>query len=129
MVRGGIGTAHQLLRNASSMPGLSILPTGHTGTPCASMLRQQVHGVIHKSPGRPSLEASLHAGVRPSCVGSEQGDASSPPKITLTAQSFLPEARMPWTMNGPAFHSMLFPQSLCYRRYSDESGNDGTSFF
>ncbi len=63
---------HQLLRNASSMSGLSILPTGHTGIPCASMLRQHVRGVIHKSPGRPRLEATLHAGERPSCVGPEQ---------------------------------------------------------
>ncbi len=28
-------------------------------------------GVIHKSPGRPRLEATLHAGQRSSCVGSE----------------------------------------------------------
>ncbi len=54
------------------MPGLSILPARHTGTPCASTLRQQVRGVIHKSPGRPHLEATLHAGERPFCVGSEQ---------------------------------------------------------
>ncbi len=36
------------------------------------MLRQQVRGVIHKSPGQPRLEATLHAGEQPSCVGSEQ---------------------------------------------------------
>ncbi len=72
LVREGVGPAHQLPRNDSSVPGLSILPAGHTGTPCASMLRQQVRGVIHKSPGRPHLEATLHAGERPSCVGSEQ---------------------------------------------------------
>ncbi len=72
VVRGGIDPAHRLLRNASSMSGLSILPTGHMGTPCASTLRQQVRGVIHKSPGRPHLEATLHAGERPSCVGPEQ---------------------------------------------------------
>ncbi len=45
---------------------LSILPTRHTETPCASSLRQQVRGVIHKSPGRPHLEATLHACERPS---------------------------------------------------------------
>ncbi len=56
VVRGGIDHAHQLPRNASSMSGLSILPTGHTGTSCANTLRQQVRGVIHKSPGRPHLE-------------------------------------------------------------------------
>ncbi len=61
-------STHQLPRNASSVPGRSIL----TGTPCASTLRQQVRGVIHKSPGRPCLEATLHAGERPACVGSEQ---------------------------------------------------------
>ncbi len=72
VVRGGIDPAHQLLRNARSMSGLSILPTRHTGTPCASTLRQQVHGVIHKSPGQPRLEVTLHAGERPSCVGPEQ---------------------------------------------------------
>ncbi len=26
----------------------------------------------------------------------------------------------------PTFRSMLFPQSLCYRKYSGESGNNGT---
>ncbi len=72
VVRGGIDPAHQLPRNSSSMSGLSILPTGHTGTTCASTLRQQVCGVIHKSPGRPRLEATLQAVERPSCVGSEQ---------------------------------------------------------
>ncbi len=50
----------------------SILPAGHSGTPCANMLRQQVRGVIHKSPGRPRLEVTLHAGEQPSFVGSEQ---------------------------------------------------------
>ncbi len=45
---------------------------GHSETPCVNTLRQQVRGVIHKSPGRPRLEATLHAGERPSCVGSEQ---------------------------------------------------------
>ncbi len=72
LVREGIGPAHQQPGDASSVPGLSILPAGHTGTPCASMLRQLVHGVIHKSPGRPRLEATLHAGKRTSCVGSKQ---------------------------------------------------------
>ncbi len=67
LVRTGVGPAHQLPRNASSVSGLSILPAGHTGT-CASSLRQQVRGVIHKSPGRPRLEATLHAGEWPSCV-------------------------------------------------------------
>ncbi len=62
VVQGQIDPAHQLSRNASSMSGLSILPTGHTVTPCASTLRQQVHGVINKSPGHPRLEATLHAG-------------------------------------------------------------------
>ncbi len=72
LVRRGVGPAHQLPRNASSVSGLSILPARHSGTPCANMLRQQVCGVIHKSPGRPRLEATLHAGEQPSCVGSEQ---------------------------------------------------------
>ncbi len=54
------------------MSGLSILSARHTGTPCASTLRQQVRGVIHKSPGWPRLEATLHAGKRPSSVDSEQ---------------------------------------------------------
>ncbi len=72
LVREGVGPAHKLPRNSSSVSGLSILPDGHTGTPCASTLRQQVRGVIHKSPGRPHLEVTLHAGERPSCVGSDQ---------------------------------------------------------
>ncbi len=50
----------------------SILPFGHTGTPCASTLRQQVRGVMHKSPGQPRLEETLHAGEWPSFVGPEQ---------------------------------------------------------
>ncbi len=47
LVRKGVGPAHQLSRNFASVSGLSILPAGHTGTPCASVLRQQVRGVIH----------------------------------------------------------------------------------
>ncbi len=65
VVRRGVGPAHQLPRNASNVLGLSILPAGHSGTPCANTLRQQVRGVIHKSPGRPHLEATLHTGERP----------------------------------------------------------------
>ncbi len=72
VVRRGVGPAHQLPRNASSLSGLSILPVGHSGTSCANTLRQQVRGVIHKSPGRLRIEATLHAGERPSSVGSEQ---------------------------------------------------------
>ncbi len=34
---------------------------------------------------------------------------SSPPKTTLTPQSFLQGARMPWPTNGPAFRPMLSP--------------------
>ncbi len=71
LVRRGVGPAHQLPRNACSVSGLSILPAGHSRTPCASTFRQQVRGVIHKSQGRPRLEATLHAGERPSCVEPE----------------------------------------------------------
>ncbi len=42
---------------------------------------------------------------------------------------FLPGARMPWPTNGSAFRYMLCSQSLCYRSYSGESGNNGTSLF
>ncbi len=72
LVRRGVGSAHQLPRDASSVPCLSILPAGHKGTPCANTLRQHVRGVIHKSPGRPRLEAPLHAGEKPSRLGSDQ---------------------------------------------------------
>ncbi len=48
LVRRGVGPAHQLPRNASSVSGLSIIPARHSGTPCASTLRQQVRSVIHK---------------------------------------------------------------------------------
>ncbi len=72
MVQRGVGPAHQLPRNASSVSGLSIIPAGHSGTPRTNMLRQQICGVIHKSPGRPLLEVTLHDGERPSCVGLEQ---------------------------------------------------------
>ncbi len=58
----GLWSKEELLRNASSI----------TGTPCASTLRQNVRGVIHKSPGWPRLEVTLHAGEQPSCVGPEQ---------------------------------------------------------
>ncbi len=51
LVRRGVGPAHRLPRNASSVPCLSILPAGHTGTPFASTLRQQVRGVINHQGG------------------------------------------------------------------------------
>ncbi len=72
LVRGGVGPAHQLPRNTSSVPDLSIRLAGHTGTPYASRLRQQVLGVRHKSTGQPCLDATLHTGEWPSCVGSDQ---------------------------------------------------------
>ncbi len=72
LVRGGVGSAHQLPKNVSSVPCLSILPAGHKGTPCASTLRQQVRGVINKLPGRPRLKAPLHAGKQPYSVCSDQ---------------------------------------------------------
>ncbi len=46
LVRERARPAHQLPRDASSVPCPSILPAGHTGTPCANTLRQLVHGVI-----------------------------------------------------------------------------------
>ncbi len=162
MVRKGVGPAHQLPRNASSVSDLSILPAGHSGTPCANTLRQQIRGVIHKSPGRPRLEAlandllmwaqnklrslkvmhvpgKMNQGgdmLSRNYVSSEEwtlhplvverisetfGKARVDlfaPKTTLTAQSVLQGAWMPWPTNGPAFRSMLSPQLLCYRRYS-----------
>ncbi len=48
-----------------------VLPFGLSLAPRTFTL-QQVCGVIHKSPGRPHLKATLHAGERPSCVGSDQ---------------------------------------------------------
>ncbi len=69
MVQRGVGPAHQLPRNASSVSGLSILPVGHSGTQCANMLRQQIRGAIHKSQRRPRLEANLHADEQPSLCG------------------------------------------------------------
>ncbi len=59
LVRREVEHAHQLPRNASTVSGLSILPAGHSGTPCASTLRQPVRGVIHKSSGWPRLKAML----------------------------------------------------------------------
>ncbi len=44
-------------------------------------------------------------------------------------QSFLQGARMPLPTIGPAFRSTLSPRSLCYWKYSGESGNNGTSCF
>ncbi len=72
MVQRGVGSAHQLPRDAGSVPCLLILPAGHKGTPCAGTLRQQDRGVMHKSPARPRLEAPLHAGKQPSSLGSDQ---------------------------------------------------------
>ncbi len=51
MIRRGVGPAHQLPRNASSVSGLSILPAGHSGTPHANTVRQQIHCVIHNHQG------------------------------------------------------------------------------
>ncbi len=51
LVRRGVEPVHQLPRNASSVPCLSILPARHMGTPCASTLRQQVRGVINDQGG------------------------------------------------------------------------------
>ncbi len=51
LVRRGVGPANQLTRNSNSVSALSILPAGHTGTPCASTLRQQVRGAIHNHQG------------------------------------------------------------------------------
>ncbi len=169
-----VGPAHQLPRNASSVSGLSILPAGHSGTPRANMLSQQICGVIHKSPGQPCLEATLHAGERPSCVGSEQsalteGDAcagqNEPRSRHVVKEQCLfrgmdaPPARgsenlgnicqgssKPFCLQRLSLTNLFFarstdalahewsslplyafPQSLCYRRYSGESGNNGTS--
>ncbi len=47
VVRRGFGSAIKPPRNASSASGLSILPAGHSGTPCVNTLRQQVRGVIN----------------------------------------------------------------------------------
>ncbi len=158
VVRRGVGPAHQLPRNAISMSGLSILPAGHSETPCANTLRQQVHGVIHKLPELPCLEATLYTGEWPSCVGSEQyalteGDAcagqneprsrhvfkehclwqSSSRPLRFRRQLSLPnlfykEHGYP----GPRMaqpSALLSPQSLCCRRYSGEPGNNGISWF
>ncbi len=109
LVREGIGPAHQQPGNASSVPGLSILPSGHKGTPCASMLRQLVHGVIHKSPGRPRLEATLHAGKQTSCVGSKQstltkGDACAG-QVEPWIRHVVKKKRLLRGMDAPPAHS------------------------
>ncbi len=51
LVQRGVWPAHQLPRNARSVSGLSVLLARHLGTTCASTLRQQVCGVIHKLTG------------------------------------------------------------------------------
>ncbi len=48
LVREGVVPAHQLPGNSSSVPSLSILPTGNMGTPHASMLSQQVRGIMNE---------------------------------------------------------------------------------
>ncbi len=177
LIREGVGPAHQLSLNSSSVPGLSILPAGNTGTPCASTLRQQIRGVIHKSPGRPRFEVILHGCERPSCVGSEQsalteGDAcagqneprsrhvvkeqclfrgmDAPPvsgsenlgslwqnssrPLCLRRQLSLPnlfdkEHGCPGPRVAQSSALCFSLQSLYYRRYSGESGNNGTNSF
>ncbi len=61
LVRRGVGPAHRLPRNVSSVPCLSILPAGHTGTPCSSTLRQQVRGVINHQGGLMWAQTNLHS--------------------------------------------------------------------
>ncbi len=56
------------------------------------VLVRSVRGVLHKSPGRPRLEATLHAGERPSCVGSEQS--------ALTKGSLCAGQVEPWNSQG-----------------------------
>ncbi len=48
LVREGVVPAHQLPGNSSSVPSLSILPTGNMGTPHTSMLSQQVRGIMNE---------------------------------------------------------------------------------
>ncbi len=45
LVQRRVGPAHQLLRNACNVSGLSILPARHSETPCASTFRQQARGL------------------------------------------------------------------------------------
>ncbi len=47
--RAKVGSAHQLPRDASSVPCLSVLPAGHKGTPCANTLM----GSLWQSSSRP----------------------------------------------------------------------------
>ncbi len=78
VVRREVGPAHQLPRNASSVSGLSILPAGHSDTPCANMLRQQVREwpslPLHAFP--PSRSAT--AGTQGNQGTTAQADSNSP---------------------------------------------------
>ncbi len=42
---------------------------------------------------------------------------------------FSQRARMPWSTSGSVCRPMFSLQSLCYRRYSDESGSNCTNLF
>ncbi len=79
-VFGGVGSAHQLPRNASSVPCLSILPADTRGHHV--LVRSDSRSVVShiKLQGLSRLEAPLHTGERPSCGGSDrsaltEGDA------------------------------------------------------
>ncbi len=72
LVEGGEGLPHQLLGNVSSLSSLPVFPAGPNRMPCADSLRQHVHGVLYKSPGRCLLEAPLYSGRAPSGMGSAQ---------------------------------------------------------
>ncbi len=77
---------------------------GHHST-STSTLRQLVRGAIHKSPGRPRFEATLHAGERPSCGGSEQsalteGDACAG-QVEPCSRHVVKEQRLLRGMDAP----------------------------
>ncbi len=135
---------HQLLGNASSLSSLPVFPAGPNRTPCADSLRQHVHGVLYKSPGRCLLEAPLYSGRAPSGMGSAQpalAEGSTPAGQTEPRSRYVISEQCPlrgvdapsaggsedledlWPTIGPTSSFMHSPRSPCFHRSSGVSGN------
>ncbi len=107
LVEDGERLPHQLLGNASSLSSLPVFPAGPNRTPCADSLRQNVRGVLYKSPGRCLLEAPLYSGRTPSGMGSAQSALVS---SISTPAGQTEGADMLSRSNVPSEEWMLHPQ-------------------
>ncbi len=152
VVRRGVVSAHQLPRNASSVSGLSILPAwGHHVLICSDS-RSVVSYINHQS-GLASKSLCMLANgllvwaqnnlrsLKATNVPGKMSTRSSRiweifgrARVDIFASKDNSHCPIFFTRSTDALaHGcpgpMLFPQSLCYRRYSGESGSNGTSWF